>query len=222
MKFPVEIKNRWTDAVILSRKVEAETEATAKRIVLVQAVAEGANLRGANLVGADMEGANLVGADLGDADLVGAYLDGAYLDGANLRGAKLRGIRDDVWAILSCAPTEVPALRRAILDGRINGSTYRDDSGCGCLAGTLEIARGGGEKCIPALRHDSDRPAERFFLAIKKGDTPDTNQASRIALEWVDEWMASVRAGVVSWPVVEASKTHHRHQKGPVRSERQV
>jgi len=51
----------------------------------------GADLRGANLRGADLRGANLRGADLRGADLRCANLRGADLRGANLRGADLRG-----------------------------------------------------------------------------------------------------------------------------------
>jgi len=51
----------------------------------------GADLRGANLYGADLYGANLYGADLRGADLCGADLRGADLYGADLRGANLRG-----------------------------------------------------------------------------------------------------------------------------------
>jgi hypothetical protein len=34
---------------------------------------------------------------------------------------------------------------------------------------------------------DSSSPRERFFLAIKKGDTPKKNPACKIALEWTEE-----------------------------------
>jgi hypothetical protein len=33
------------------------------------------------------------------------------------------------------------------------------------------------------------RPAERFFMGIKPGDTPKTNPASKIALEWLDTFV---------------------------------
>ena len=151
----------------------------------------GANLRGANLRGANLCGANLCGANLRDADLCGADLCGANLRGANLRDADLTIVRDDIWAVLSASPAEVPGLRRAILDGRINGSSYEGE--CVCLVGTIARERHCAYTAIPSLKPDSSRPAERFFLGINEGDTPETSPASKLALEWVDEWLSNMR-----------------------------
>lgn len=74
----IEIKNRWTNAVL--HTCDAET--------LAGANLSGADLVGADLVGADLRGAYLRGANLYEADLRGASLDGANLSGANLEGAK--------------------------------------------------------------------------------------------------------------------------------------
>src|ERR1043165_4007430 len=146
----------------------------------------GADLGGANLGGADLGGADLRGADLGDSDLGGADLGGAYLGGADLRGAdlgdsRLRGadlrpIRDDFFAVLSSAPAEVKGLIAAIKEGRIDGSTY--EGKCACLVGTIANMRGLPYTELGLLKPKSSRPAERFFLSIKQGDTPETNQAS--------------------------------------------
>ena len=35
---------------------------------------------------------------------------------------------------------------------------------------------------------DSSRPIEQFFLGIKVGDKPETNQFSKLALEWLEEF----------------------------------
>ncbi|KDB58419.1 pentapeptide repeat-containing protein [Bordetella bronchiseptica] len=167
----------------------------------------GANLRGADLRGADLGGANLRGADLRGAnlrgaDLRGANLRGADLGGANLRGADLRGadlgdanltpIRDDMWAVLSATPTEVPALIAALKAGRVDGSTYQGE--CACLVGTLANAREVSYSSIESLEPNSSRPIERFFLSISRGDTPGTNQFSKLALEWAEEWLARMQA----------------------------
>jgi len=59
-------------------------------MLLIAALASGADLRGADLCGANLYGADLRGADLRGADLYGADLCGADLRGADLYGADLR------------------------------------------------------------------------------------------------------------------------------------
>jgi len=79
----VEIKNRFTDKIILSGEYESIKDCLGRN--------KKANLWGANLVGADLGGANLGGVNLGGADLWGANLGGANLGGADLVGSNLRG-----------------------------------------------------------------------------------------------------------------------------------
>jgi hypothetical protein len=93
--------------------------------------------------------------------------------------------------VLSSAPAEVEGLRLAIIEGRIEGSTYEGE--CACLVGTIANVRHENYLNLGALRPNSYRPAECFFLAIHKGDTPETNQFSKLALEWVDQWLSNVR-----------------------------
>ncbi|KVV22475.1 hypothetical protein WK80_22390 [Burkholderia multivorans] len=132
----------------------------------------------------------------------GAYLSGAYLRDANLRGADLSGadlsgadllpIKADFIEVISQAPREVPALIEALKAGRVDGSTYSGE--CACLVGTIANARGidvdSAELGIPK---DASRPVERFFMAIRKGDTPETNAASKLALEWAETWLDTQR-----------------------------
>ncbi len=172
----------------------------------------GADLRDANLREADLREADLRDADLREADLSGADLSGANLSGANLRDADLRGAdlreadlsdavelpeqykiicRDDLWAVLSAVPKEVDGLRRALAEGRVDGSTYTGDSAC--LVGTIANVRSANFETLGVLKPNSSRPIERFFLAIRPGDTPETNQFSRLALSWCDEWVATMR-----------------------------
>ncbi len=186
-----EIKNRWSGKVIFSHECESIKEAVAAALDadadlrgadlsganLSDAYLRGADLSGANLRGADLSYADLRGANLSDADLRGADLSyanlhgadlrGANLSDANLSGANLTPIRDDVWAVLSAAPAEVPALRAALAEGR-----------------------------IPGLAPNSLRPAEMFFRPIKPGQTAETSQHVKLALEWVDQWLANVRAAI--------------------------
>jgi hypothetical protein len=95
----IEIKNRWTNAVIYSGDHENIKQAVLAAIAaaanlrtadLCGANLRAANLRAADLSGADLCGANLRAANLRTADLCGANLRAADLCGANLRGADLR------------------------------------------------------------------------------------------------------------------------------------
>ena len=124
------------------------------------------------------------------ADLKGADLKGAYLEGAYLKGAYLQPIRDDFWAVLCSAPAEVPALREALVKGRVDGSTYTGE--CACLVGTIAKARNCDYSKIPGLTPNANRPAEKFFAGISQGDKPETNHFSKIALDWIDEWSANM------------------------------
>ena len=103
----IEIKNRWTGAVLYSGEhadVKEAVEAAVKaRAYLADANLARACLARAYLAGADLAGANLAGADLADANLTGANLAGANLDGANLRGAKV-GAGDNEAALAGSRP----------------------------------------------------------------------------------------------------------------------
>ena len=113
----------------------------------------------------------------------------ADLRGANLDGADLSRIREDLYAVLGSAPNEVPALLQALRDGRVDGSTYEGD--CACLVGTIAKARGCYYNEVSGLPPDSSRPAERWFLAIRKGDRPADNQVAAITERWIAEWVAA-------------------------------
>ena len=121
------------------------------------------------------------------------------MTGCDLRECDLTVIRDDVRAVLSSAPADVPALRNAIMTGQVDGSSYDDGCGHGCLVGTIAIARGCRHDNIAGLPADSSRPAERFFLAIQLGDTPENSQFSAIVLEWVDQFLANMKAAFDRW-----------------------
>jgi hypothetical protein len=152
-----------------------------------------ANLRDANLRDANLRGANLGDANLRDANLRGANLRDANLSGAYLGGANLLPIKADFIEVISQAPREVPALIAAIKEGRVDGSTYSGE--CACLVGTIANAQGCSVDSLQfTIPKDSSRPAERFFMAIEKGDTPETNGASKVALEWAEAWLATQRA----------------------------
>lgn len=135
------------------------------------------------LDGANLVDASLVGASLDGASLVRASLVGARLDGASLVGASLDAIRDDIYRVLGEAPDEVPYLLLALRTGQIDGSTYEGE--CACLVGTLQRACGTRR----TVTRDGNRPAERWFLAIRPGDTPARSQIARITEGWVVAWL---------------------------------
>jgi hypothetical protein len=209
-----EIKSWRTGAVLYAG--EAET----LRDLVATAVERGANLRGADLRGANLGGADLRGANLGDADLRGANLRDADLRGANLRDANLRGadlrganlgdadlrganlrdanlrsFRTDLWDVLLRAQPEIPALRAALVAGRVNGSVY--EGPCSCLVGTIATARGCRYDAVDGVKPDSGRPAEQWFMCIRMGDTPETSTVVAQTVAWIDELTAllGVRAG---------------------------
>jgi hypothetical protein len=173
-----------------------------------------ANLRAANLSAADLSAADLSAADLSDANLSAANLRAADLSAANLSAADLRAanlsaadlsaanlsdVRDDLFAVLSHAPAEVPALIVALEQGRVNGSTYSDGE-CGCLVGTLAIASGkdmtSANSCssVHDLRGNSGRPIESFFYSINRGDTPENSQPAKLAHEWATQWLSRMKS----------------------------
>ena len=207
----VEIRNRWTDAVQFTAEITCAPDATigvkiglavkwAMRndAVLRDAVLSGAVLRGADLRGAVLRGADLRGADLRDADLRDAVLRDAVLRDADLRGADLRHIKADFFMILALGHREVPALIRALREGRVDGSTYSGE--CACLVGTLENA---GASNLPHAAHS---PAESWFVPIRKGIKPgDDNEGgfrAAKALEWALEY--AERTGLTIEPAVAA------------------
>ena len=98
----IQIKNRFTDSVIIEGEYKSIKEALEKNseVDLRETNLLGADLREANLLGVDLSWANLRGVDLSWANLrwtnlLGADLLGADLSGANLSGAKIKATQKD-------------------------------------------------------------------------------------------------------------------------------
>ena len=176
----IEIKSIWGSVLFAYEKEGNTVKQTLEHAVLTDADLRDADLRGAVLRDADLRGAVLRGADLTDADL----------RGADLRGAVLSPIKNDMFAVLLYAIPEVVNFKKALVEGRIDGSTY--EGKCACLCGTL--MKSTNTKIASAINMEKNisRPIERFFLGIKKGDTPQTNQLSKIALQWTEEFESLV------------------------------
>jgi len=202
------------------------TGADLTRADLTRAVLTGADLTRAVLTGADLTRADLTRAVLTDADLTDAVLTRAVLTDAVLTravltradltravltGADLTSIRDDVWAVLSSAPAEAPAVLEALRAGRVNGSTYH--GACACLVGTIANTRHCSINDLGPLRPNSSRPAETFFMSIREGDTPETSQHAKLAAEWVNDWLIRVRAAFGPTPT-ESASVAQVHEEG--------
>ncbi len=145
-----------------------------------------ANLSGANLIGANLRGANLRGANLSDANLRGADLRGANLRGADLIGANYSTIYEDFISKLNLQKEEVVGLLQAVVDGKIDGSSYEGD--CACFVGTLAKVKGCPYTALK-VKAEVGSPTEKFFLAIRKGDTPENNPISEIVACWIIEFL---------------------------------
>ena len=169
---------RLTDATLTGAKLARAdlSEAVLRDAQLDRADLSGANLRGADLDGADLTDANLKGADLTCADLQDVKLDGASLDEASLDE-----IRRDFWNVLEQAtPIEIVAFWKKLRAGQIDGTCYEGD--CACLVGTIAKIRG---CAYSELKPDGSRPAERWMLAVRPGNTPENHPAARITERWV-------------------------------------
>jgi hypothetical protein len=197
VKAKIKIVNWITGSVIY----ESDKATTIKEAV-VEANLRGAdlyeaNLRGANLYEADLRGANLYEADLRGADLYETDLRGAVsLLGISLRGCKLKNLPPqfinicsrDMLFIFNHLKKELPGLRKALVEGRVDGSQYEGE--CACLIGTLANVDGGVDKVcsmIPYYEKSSYNPGETWFLAIREGDTPENNEFSKHAVMLIDK-----------------------------------
>jgi hypothetical protein len=177
------------------------TVASLVRANLTEANLTEADLTWANLTRADLTQANLTRANLAGANLTRARLFGADLAEAGLARASLDIIKKDFTVEVLKMPDELDALRLAIVEGRIDGSAYSGE--CACLAGTFAKARGvenyHGED-IGNFHADPLSPREMWFMMIRPGDTPENNQASEIALGWLDRAIAMRDRGEISQP----------------------
>jgi hypothetical protein len=211
----VEIKNRFSGELIFSIETDSwklaiEAAIKAKSDLhsadlryadlhsanLSYADLHSANLSYADLSYADLHSANLSSADLRSADLHSAdlsYADLSYADlhSANLSYGQLVQFRDDIWAVLCAQPLEVSGLRQALVDGKINGSSYEGE--CACLVGTIAKVAKKKYDCLPVLKPNQRRPAEIFFMLINIGDVPEKSKWAKMAIGWIDQWTENMK-----------------------------
>ncbi len=89
MSIAIEIKNRYTGAVLYTHKTTEKRQASG---FAIRDALEAACKADADLIGADLTGTNLYGVKLTYADLCGALLTGTNLYGVNLTGTNLYGV----------------------------------------------------------------------------------------------------------------------------------
>jgi len=77
----------------------------------------------------------------------------------------------------------------ALRAGKIDGSTY--SGACACLVGTIANERHAGIDCLEGITPNSTRPAEKWFMAIRPGMTPDNNHVAKIVEGWITDWMVA-------------------------------
>ena len=152
-----------------------------KNASLQNADFENCNFKNANLKNASLENCNLESADLQNASL-----QNANFEYSNLEKANLTAIKEDFFEILSKAPKEIGGLKKALINGNINGCAYEGD--CCCLVGTIANVRGCNYTELEGIIPNNSRPAERWFFGIKVGDTPKNSKIAKITLDWINEY----------------------------------
>ena len=101
----------------------------------------------------------------------------------------------DFGTVLDQAPAEVAGLRASLAEGNVDGSVY--EGRARVLVGTIANVRqvSVADLGIPT---DASRPAEQWFLPIRKGDVPvdDPDKAetegifrASMAVQWIDQWI---------------------------------
>jgi hypothetical protein len=116
--------------------------------------------------------------------------EAARLKHTGVTSAELKAARQDLWAVLSLAPQEAPAIEKALLEGRVDGGTYYGE--CACLIGTIANARGCDVYSLGALRPAPDRPIEHLFMRISRGDTPQNNPVAKLIVQWIQNWCVTL------------------------------
>jgi hypothetical protein len=188
-----------------------------RKWVLSENGGQRANLQRANLQGADLQGADLQRANLQGADLQGANLQRAYLQGADLQRADLQPIIDDFYPKLLTAKNEVSGLYDALMRGKINGSAYVGE--CACFCGTIANIRAEGYKDLATsigLRADAASATEKWFLAIREGDTPKSNPVADITRGWIEKWCTDNGVSLPKYKLISSTEFPVAFQEGKV------
>lgn len=102
----------------------------------------------------------------------------------------LAAVKKDLCQVLQAAPWEAGPVRRAIIEGEVDGSSYKGE--CCCVKGIIANDLGVPVKKLDQLfgiTLNPTSPLEIFLINLMEGDTPETSEYSRQMLEWLDEFI---------------------------------
>ena len=80
---------------------------------------------------------------------------------------------------------EIPAFKKVLKAGRIDGSCYEGE--CACFCGTFAHIMKISYDTLPGIKADSGSPVEVWFAMIKKGMTPKNSEIAKLTMEWIEE-----------------------------------
>lgn len=98
--------------------------------------------------------------------------------------------KEDFFDMLSYAGPEIAGLRRAVVTGQIDGDWYGGK--CCCFKGTIAKLKDCNVEDIE-WELSSRLPAEELGTRINAGDTPENNEYSALAVQWIDEFVAGLK-----------------------------
>ncbi len=80
----------------------------------------------------------------------------------------------------------MPHLKKMLIEGKVDGSQYEGD--CACLVGTLAHGNKVDKVCesIPFYQKGTHNMGETWFLNIREGDTPESNEFSAHVLKLIE------------------------------------
>jgi len=103
-----------------------------------------------------------------------------------LKNGAFGSIKMDFFGRMILQKNEVSFLKKKLQDGEIDGTQYEGE--CGCFVGTIAKALKVNYLHLPNLKPYSNAPTEKWFFAIRKGDTPGNNVIAKITFDWIEEF----------------------------------
>ncbi len=116
--------------------------------------------------------------------------DNSKFDNKSFKSLKesgaLESIRFDFFGRMLVLKSEVEALKQSLIKGEINGSSYTGQ--CCCFMGTVAKSANCEYTELPGIKPDASSDTERWFMAIKIGDTPKNSLFVKQTVEWINQF----------------------------------